>query len=123
MSGGGAGTGGSQICDAPTVLVAKCAQAGCHTTTFPQAGLDLQSAGVAARLLAAPMPGMNVLCTDDLRTAYLTPNSNPATGFLLQKLTDSPPCGLPMPELGTWTDSDKACLQQWATAVTTGQIQ
>jgi hypothetical protein len=122
-SGGGGGTGGSQICDAPTVMVAKCGQAGCHSSTSPQTGLDLQSPGVAARLLATPMPGMNPSCTDDLRTAYLTPNSNPATGFLFQKLMSTPPCGLKMPELGTWTMSDDACLQQWATAVTTGQIQ
>ena len=103
-------------------MVAKCSQAGCHTTTFPQAGLDLQSPGVAARLLAAPMAGMNPSCTDDLRTAYLTPNSNPATGFLFQKLTSTPPCGVKMPELGTWTATDDSCLQEWATALTTGQI-
>ena len=123
LNSGNPGTGGSTVCDAPAVMVTKCGQAGCHSNSLPQGGLDLVSPGVAARLLAAPPPGMNASCADNLRTAYLMPSSNPATGFLFQKLTGSPPCGLMMPELGTWTASDASCLQQWATAVTTGQIQ
>jgi hypothetical protein len=122
LMGGGGGTGGSQICDAQPIMVAKCGQPGCHSESIPQAGLDLKSAGVAARLLAAPVAGANASCTDDLRTAYLTPNSNPATGFFFQKLTSAPPCGLKMPELGDLTANEMSCLQEWATAVTTGQI-
>jgi len=122
LMGGGGGTGGSQVCDAPTIMVTKCGQAGCHSDSSPQGGLDLKSSGVAARLLAAPVAGANPSCTDDLRTAYLTPNSNPATGFLFQKMTSAPPCGLKMPELGDWFASDASCLQEWATALTTGQI-
>ena len=124
LMGGGMGTAGTggQICDAPSVMVTKCGQPGCHSETAPQAGLDLKSTGVAARLLAAPAAGQNPSCTDDQRPAYLTPQSNPATGFLFTKLMPSPPCGLQMPELGTWTTSDASCLSQWATALTTGQI-
>jgi hypothetical protein len=122
MGGGGGGTGGTQVCDAPALMVTKCGQPGCHATTAPQGGLDLQSGGVAARLLAAPVPGMNPSCTDNFRTAYLTPSSNPADGFLFGKLMNPAVCGAPMPELGTWMASDASCLQEWATALTTGQI-
>ena len=43
-------------------------------------------------------------------------------GENVSMLMPSPPCGLQMPELGTWTTSDASCLSQWATALTTGQI-
>jgi hypothetical protein len=123
LMGGGGGTGGQQVCDAPTIMVAKCGQPGCHSEPGSQAGLDLKSAGVAARLKAAPVAGANVSCTDDLRTAYLGPASDVSMGFLFQKLTASPPCGVKMPELGDWLASDATCLQEWATAVVNGQVQ
>ena len=113
------------VCDAPTTrLTPKCGQLGCHSNMSPQAGLDLMSAGVAARLKAAPTPGANASCTDNFRTAYLGPASNPAMGFLFQKLMpNQAPCGVAMPELGTWTTDDTACLTDWATAVANGTIQ
>jgi hypothetical protein len=117
------GSGGSTgTCDAAPLMMTKCGQLGCHSNMSPQAGLDLLSAGVATRLKAAPMPGMNASCTDSLRTAYLGPASNPAMGFLFQKMMpNTPPCGSPMPQLGTTADT--ACLTEWATAVANGTIQ
>jgi hypothetical protein len=112
-----------QVCDAAAVMVTKCGQPGCHSDSSPQGGLDLKSAGVAARLMAAPPAGANPSCTDDLRTAYLGPASDPSTGFLFQKMMTPPPCGSPMPQLGTWTTMDADCLLEWATAVQNGQIQ
>jgi len=123
LMGGGGGTGGQQVCDAAALMVTKCAQPGCHSDSSPQGGLDLKSAGVAARLKAAPPAGMNPSCTDDLRPAYLGPASDVSMGFLFKKLMMPPPCGSPMPELGTWTANDATCLQDWATAVVNGQIQ
>jgi len=111
------------VCDAPAQMIPKCGQLGCHSDMVPQAGLDLKSAGVVARLKAAPMPGMNVSCTDAQRTAYLGPASNVMSGFLFQKLMTTPPCGAAMPELPGWTASDTTCLTEWATAVANGTIQ
>jgi hypothetical protein len=115
--------GGPMVCDAPAQMGPKCGQLGCHQSPNAQAGLDLKSAGVAARLKMAPMPGMNISCTDTQRTAYLGPASDPTSGFLFQKLMTTPPCGAPMPELPGWTASDTTCLTEWATAVVNGTIQ
>jgi hypothetical protein len=112
------------VCDAPKQLAPKCGQLGCHQSPNAQAGLDLQAAGVAARLKAAPMPGMNISCTDAQRTAYLGPASDVTSGFLFQKLMpNTPPCGAVMPELPGWTATDTTCLTEWATAVASGTIQ
>jgi hypothetical protein len=129
LRGGGSGTGGTgsmMVCDAPAQLAPKCGQGGCHSTDLgtPQGGLDLKSAGVAARLKAAPMPGANISCADSFRTAYLGPASNPASGFLFQKLMpNTPPCGAVMPEIPGWTATDTTCLTEWAAAVVNGTIQ
>jgi hypothetical protein len=112
------------VCDGAGLLLSKCSQLGCHADQVPQAGLDLKTAGVAARLKAAPMPGANSSCTDNFRTAYLGPASNPAMGFLFQKLMpNQPPCGSSMPQLGTWAATDTSCLTDWATAVVNGTVQ
>lgn len=116
--------GGTQVCDAPAQMGPKCGQLGCHSDMVPQAGLDLKSAGVAARLKAAPMPGANASCTDSQRTAYLGPASDPTSGFLFLKLNQATlPCGALMPELPGWTATDTTCLTDWATAVVNGTIQ
>jgi hypothetical protein len=126
-SSGGGGTNGaggsSQACDAPTVVFAmKCNQPGCHASSAPSSGLDLQSAGVVARLLnKTPDPSMSLACAASTEP-YLQPQSNPATGLLLDKLNAPPPCGILMPEIGMLTPSDVTCLNAWATAVTTGAI-
>jgi hypothetical protein len=102
----------------------KCGQLGCHQSPNAQAGLDLKAAGVAARLKAAPMPGMNISCTDAQRTAYLGPASNVTSGFLFLKLSQNTlPCGALMPELPGWTSTDTTCLTEWATAVANGTVQ
>jgi len=129
LKGGGSGTGGTgsmMVCDPTPALATKCGQGGCHSKDLgsPQAGLDLKTAGVAARLKAAPMAGMNVACTDAQRTAYLGPASNVASGFLFQKLMpNTPPCGAVMPELPGWNASDTTCLTEWSTAVVNGTVQ
>lgn len=126
LKGGGSGTGGTgaMVCDAPAQLGPKCGQLGCHQSPNAQAGLDLKAAGVAARLMAAPMSGANISCTDAQRTAYLGPASNVASGFLFLKLSQNTlPCGALMPELPGWTATDTTCLTEWATAVANGTIQ
>jgi hypothetical protein len=115
--------GSAAVCDAPTIVFApKCAQVGCHAATAPASGLDLASAGVAARLLGKSTDPMASLACASNTTPFLTPQSNPATGLLIAKLNPPVPCGLAMPEIGTLSTSDTTCLNAWATAVTTGVI-
>src|SRR5262245_51303923 len=122
MTGSG-GTGGAMVCDGAALMMTKCAMAGCHGATTPQAGLDLYSAGVVARLLGRPSnPAMNPACASNTNV-YLEPSSTPAKGFFIDKLTVPPPCGTIMPQIpGPLSATDMACMTDWATAVTTGRI-
>jgi hypothetical protein len=122
ISGTG-GTSGVVACDAPTMVFAStCSQIGCHASSTPAGGLDLASAGVAGRLFNKPSAGANNAVCASNTTPYLMGGSNPATGFLFDKLKATPPCGLAMPEIGTLTATQTTCLNDWATAVTTGAI-
>ena len=130
----GTGTGGSGgtsgVCDAPMMLFQSTdlqtgcgSNAACHGATAKESGLDLVSAGVVARLLdKAPDPTMSVSCPNSTMP-YLISNTNPAQGLLLDKLNNPASCGSPMPyPVGNLGSAQKACLLQWATAVTTGMI-
>jgi hypothetical protein len=123
---GGTGGGGTP-CDAPQmVFAASCAVTGCHAAnTAGGAGLDLASAGVAARLLGQG-PSTNApagaVCTS-VGKPYLVTGSNPATGLLMDKMdADKVTCGSTMSVLGQLTASQLTCLSAWATALTTGAI-
>jgi hypothetical protein len=125
---GQAGTGGTvTACDAPTmVFKASCAVPGCHAAnTTGGAGLDLVSAGVAARLLGQG-PSSNTAAGAACGAAgkpYLVANSNPATGLLMDKMDSATTtCGTTMALLGQLTSAQLSCLSSWATAVTTGAI-
>ena len=124
-TGNTSGAGGTAApCDAPTMVFVggNCAQIGCHAAAGPAGGLDLASAGVAARLLDKPSAtAANPVCAANT-TPYLVSGTSPATGFLLDKLKNPPPCGLQMPELGAYTADEATCLDSWATALTTGAI-
>ena len=127
QGGSGGGGGGAMACDAPKmVFAASCAIPGCHAAnTAGGAGLDLGSAGVAARLLGQG-PSTNVaagaLCTSAGKP-YLVAGSNPPTGLLMDKMDAAKvTCGSTMSVLGQLTASQLTCLSDWATAVTTGAI-
>jgi hypothetical protein len=103
---------------------AKCSMAGCHYMTNPSSGLDLYSDGVIQRLLGrTPDPVASMACGQHT-APFLVSGSNPATGLLLDKLRNPSPCGFPMPYPGIelLPAADIACIQEWATAVTTGMI-
>jgi hypothetical protein len=126
-TGGGAG---GTICDAPRLVFQSAdlqrgcgSDAGCHGATLRASGLDLASAGVIARLLdKTPDPATSVSCAASTMP-YLISSSNPAQGLLIDKLSATPSCGTPQPfPLGNLPADQKACLLQWATAVTTGVI-
>jgi hypothetical protein len=120
---GGGGTGGGTVCAGDAILKSStCAVAGCHGVNAPSGGLDLFSDGLVTRLLGkAPNPATTQLCSGGMQ--YLVPDSNPATGLILDKLNPLPSCGGTMPSpLGNLPADQKQCLQEWATAVTTGRI-
>jgi hypothetical protein len=123
---GNAGTSG--VCDAPKTVLASntCALVGCHSAnTVGGAGLDFVSAGVVGRLLNVG-PSSNTTAGAMCQSAgkpYLVPGTNPAAGLLFDKLSQSTlNCGLPMPVIGMLSDMQIGCLNDWATAVTTGVI-
>lgn len=124
LATGTGGTGGPTVCDAPAMMMSKCGQPGCHSASAPAAGLDLASAGVIARLLDKPSnTTANPVCADNTKP-YLQMGTNPATGFMLDKLVNPAPCGTVMPQLpGPLNATEMQCFQEWSTAVTTGQIQ
>jgi hypothetical protein len=120
---GTGGTGGTQICNGATFMKgAVCSMSGCHYMTNPASGLDLYSDGVIQRLLGrAPDPAISMSCAQN-STPLLVAGSNPATGLLLDKLKKPAPCGtaMPYPGLELLPAADITCIQEWATAVTTG---
>ncbi|WP_147451598.1 hypothetical protein [Corallococcus llansteffanensis] len=92
---------------ASSVLQAQCFA--CHSTDSKSigAGLDLQAAGLPGRLYTttaacSPMP--------------IADSANPSESFFLKKLTDSPGCGVKMPQGGSLSTADTACLTEWLVA-------
>jgi hypothetical protein len=124
---GGGGGSSAAACDAPQmVFAASCAIAGCHAVnTAAGAGLDLASAGVAARLLGQG-PSTNTAAGAACASAgkpYLVAGSNPATGLLMDKMDAAKvACGTVMSALGQLSPAQLTCLSAWATAVTTGVL-
>jgi hypothetical protein len=126
-TGTGGSGGGGNVCDGAAMMAdtLKCgSNAGCHGSTAMIAGLDLVSAGVAGRLLGRmPDPTTSTSCGASTMP-YIVQGMSPATGLIFDKLNATPTCGSPMPfPLGNLPQADRDCLQEWANAVATGQIQ
>ena len=115
-TGGGMGGSNNSGCEVP-LLAAKCALSGCHAAGSPAAGLDLQSADIGSRLVdhATDDGTVGGMCAG---MKLLNPGTNPATGVLIDKITLADPCGSPMPLGGSLTATEKTCLTDWATGLT-----
>ncbi|MEP7119645.1 MAG: hypothetical protein ABJE95_02000 [Byssovorax sp.] len=87
---GSTGTGSADPCgDVPAaILAAKCGGSGCHGTMSPQNGLDLESPGVAARVVDKPAK----LCP-----GILADPSDPASSIIYTKLLATNVCSAQMP--------------------------
>jgi hypothetical protein len=102
-------------CGDPTVSLfpSSCAAPGCHDSSIPQAGLDLQSPGLPGRLvgkMASGGPGV-----------LIDPGGDPDKSVLYLKLTSMPPYGLQMPEIGQkLDDAEMACMRAWVSSSATG---
>jgi hypothetical protein len=90
------------------VFVKVCSTPGCHSTVDKMLGLDLQSPGVASRLIGVRAVG---------GTGLLIDPSNPTTSVLYTKLTPNPPFGVRMPfTRPPLDDATIACVLQWITS-------
>ena len=88
----------------------RCVDGPCHgAIEFPAAGLDLETPGVAARIVDAP--------SNACRMAVLVEPGDASGGIFVEKLTDDPPCGLQMP-LGEQklTHAEIECVREWTAA-------
>ena len=83
----------------------QCGNTGCHGALAPQEGLDLVSAGVAARVV-----GVNgTECS-----GVLANPASPETSLLYTKLSSHPPCGAQMPlAANPLSSADVACVLAW----------
>jgi hypothetical protein len=128
-SGGNASASGSSASsdggcpDIPTLLAGECTASGCHGRVGPQYDLDLQSPGLAARVvgkMSQQMPG-----------TLLVDPTTPANSDMYTKITANPPYGLRMPnntmlgdpyrQSGNFlTSAIQACVLQWVTSISAG---
>src|SRR5262249_9430267 len=94
-----------QCSSVPIELGTTCGKTGCHNATDKAQGLDLQSAGLEARLVDKRASECHGLLVDP---------SRPEESILYKKLGASPPCGAQMPLGGTpYTAEQAECVLAW----------
>jgi hypothetical protein len=101
------GTGGGPLCpDVPAdILAGNCGGTGCHGPVEPASNLDLQSPGLAGRIVGLLAGGCEGVLADP---------EDPEGSILYQKLLDSPPCGVRMPyESNPLSEYEIACVKEW----------
>jgi hypothetical protein len=115
-AGGSGGGGGSAMMATPdpapacavSLFKMKCGASGCHAAGGTQ--VDLVSANVERRLVDKGATG--TACKGKTLIA-----GDGGDSLLIDKLSDSPPCGSPMPITGSLTDDDRTCLMNWVSSV------
>lgn len=106
----GLGDGGGGGCgDVPArIFVPACGGSGCHGKVGAQQGLDLESPGVAARVVGV----RGTTCV-----GLLADPQNPAASLLYSKLLDQPSCGSRMPlARPALSAADNDCVRAWIQA-------
>ena len=99
----------------PTAIFgASCEGTACHNSRDHNYDLDLQSPGVAARLVNQP--------SLEIGTLFLIDPNNWMQSYILLKVEESmPPAGTQMPQQGAkLTSTQIGCLQQWVEAEAAG---
>ncbi|MEP7052450.1 MAG: hypothetical protein ABJB12_18935 [Pseudomonadota bacterium] len=90
------------------IFIPSCGGTGCHSAMAPQQGLDLESPGVASRIVGVIAKGCPVKLADP---------ANPNGSLMYQKLLPNPPCGSQMPlARAPLSDADAACVFNWIVA-------
>ena len=87
---------------------ARCATASCHSAAARAGALDLESPGVAARLVGVPASGGDGLLID--------PDHSDAS-VLVRKLTPSPPFGRQDPPGAPLDPATLDCIRDWVRRV------
>ena len=119
LVGCGSGGGGGTACDTNKIFT-TCQTVGCHNSANPAAAFDMQTTGWEKGLVGKMPTGGGTAPNQSkcgaMNLVYLTPNSMPATGLFIEKLTKmTPVCGLVMPNIGPrLTATEMACVQTWA---------
>jgi len=94
------------------VFEARCADSDCHDADDPEAGLDLVSPGIRARVEAAR--SVHEDCAD---RALVVPGNSRAS-FLMDKVLGlEATCGDPMPLEGDLSLAQRRCLVEWIDAM------
>lgn len=107
---GGAGGSALPCPDVPAVIfAASCAGSGCHGSTNPVMGLDLESTGLSARVVGKAATECSGVLADP---------AHPTDSVLYAKLLPAPPCGVRMPAGGRapLSAEQTACVAQWIAA-------
>jgi hypothetical protein len=88
----------------------RCATANCHDRAGRAGGLDLETPGLAARLVNA----RSAMCSGRV----LVDPASPTTGYFIEKLSPSPRCGGRMP-LGApaLTSGELTCVRAWVSTL------
>src|SRR5262249_18699898 len=104
---------GSIACfDVPTELASNCTGAGCHNSKDKAQMMDLQSPGVATRLVNKPATEC---------VGILVNPMSPQDSVLYKKLTPMPPCGAPMPSGKPQYDPEHLqCILDWIQSLGAG---
>jgi hypothetical protein len=106
------GTDAASCPDVPTAIFeTTCAKASCHDSKDKAQGLDLQSSGVASRLVGVQATEGSGLLIDP---------TWPSRSILYEKLTTTPPFGARMPLSGSLDDAAIACVLAWVTTEASG---
>lgn len=90
------------------VFGARCTNNLCHNAHDMIVSLDLQSPGIAARLMGVP-------ALEDPTSCILDPY-DPDRSYLLVKLEPNPPLGSEMPFGSSLSAAQIACVKQWIEA-------
>jgi hypothetical protein len=102
-------------CNVIPIFAQRCANSVCHGGSLPQEGLDLGSEGVRKRLLGVMAKGKGC------ESRVLIDPSDVDKSYVLEKIeSTAPECGVQMPLTGRLTDTEKACIRTWATALAGG---
>ena len=90
------------------IFIPSCGGTGCHGAMAPQQGLDLESPGVAARVVGVIAKGCPINLADP---------QSPSGSLMYQKLSPDPPCGAQMPlARPPLSDADATCVFNWIIA-------
>ena len=95
--------------DVPTqTFVSRCATAACHSAATRAGALDLESPGVAARLVGVSATGGDGLLIDP---------DNTDASIIVRKLTPSPPFGAQDPPGAPLDAATIDCIRDWVRRV------